>query len=402
MRQYFLFELQSFSRNKKNLAVIVLLVIATLYYTLFVAPNYQPNERINERDIQMEHDSMVYWIENREGEGISSGAAFALAYFPTLIEIDAHRLEALEQEDYKAYTNWTSKWYAYEDNWTFGSSHFLSYNPVYYGVNQDYPHEEGSYWYRETAQRYNQYIQSGIEITPNILEERTALQTIYRLLNSSVIAIILIAVVVIYANDIVTKDRKHLSITKSFPLSFSGKLWAKTFVVLTTAAATFLGLFLLVLFIVGMQSGFGSFEIPITVFKRVISEGRGAFETISLGMFFVQALILLSLIVYLFTRMMILFSLLIRNEFFNLLAGIALIFTERLYYMRGIGFFSNVDLLPPTFFPIGQVLSGYQNHLYNSTDITFQNGAISLVVTILLIELILFIATRFKKVRNFI
>lgn len=402
MRQYFLFELQSFSRNKKNLAVIILLVIAALYYSLIVVPDYQPNERINESDIQAEHDSMVYWMENREGEGISSGAQFALAYFPTLIEIDAHRLEALEQEDYTAYTDWTSQWYEYEDAWTFGSPHFLSYNPVYYGTNQGYPHEEGSYWYRETAQRYHQYVKSSIEITPDILEERTSLQNIYRLLNNPLIPMILIAVVVIYTNDIVTKDRKHLSITKSFPLSFSGKLWTKTFVVLTTSAVTFLGLFLLVFFIAGMQFGFGSFEIPITVFKRVISEGRGTFETIRLGTFFIQALILLSLMVYLFTRAIILFSLLVRNEFFNLLAGIALIFTERLYYIRGIGFFSNVDLLPPTFFPIGQVLSGYQNHLYNSTDITFQNGVISLIVTILLIELILFIATWFKKVRNFI
>lgn len=402
MRQYFLFELQSFSRNKKNLAVIILLVIAALYYTLMVVPDYQPNERINEREIQKDHDSMVYWMENREGEGISSGAQFALAYFPTLIEIDAQRLEALEQEDYKAYTDWTSQWYEYEDAWTFGSPHFLSYNPVYYGTNQDYPHEEGSYWYRETAQRYNQYVKSGIDITPNILEERTALQNSYRLLNNPVIAIILIAVVVIYANDIVTKDRKHLSITKSFPLSFSDKLWTKTFVVLATSAATFLGLFLLIFLVVGMQYGFGTFEIPITVFKRVISEGRGTFETISLGTFFIQSLILFSLIVYLFTRMTILFSLLVRNEFFNLLAGMSLIFTERLYYMRGIGFFLNVDLLPPTFFPVGQVLSGYQNHLYNSTEITFQNGTISLIVTILIIELMLFIAVRFNKIRNFI
>lgn len=402
MRQYFLFEWQSFIRNKKNLAVIILLIIATLYYALLVVPNYEPNERINERDIQAEHDSMVHWMENRQGEGISSGAAFALAYFPTLIEIDAERLAALEQEDYEAYAEWTSQWYAYEDLYTFGSPNFLSYNPVYYGVEQEYPHAEGSYWYRETAHRYHHYVESEIEVTPNVLEERTALQTIYRLLNLPLVPIIFIAVVVIFANDILLKDRKHLTITKSFPLSFSGKIWTKTFVVLTAIAMTFLVLFLLTLVIVGVQYGFGSFEIPVTVFKRAITEGRGTFETISLGLFFVQALILLSLIGYLFTRMMIWFSLLVRNEFFNLLAGIALIFTEKLYYVRGIGFFSNVDLLPPTYFPVGQVLSGYQNHLYNSTEITFPNGAVSLLVTIVLIELLLFITTRFKKVRNFI
>lgn len=402
MTPYFLFELQSFVRNKKNLAVIIILVIAALYYSFFVVPNYQPNERINERTIQVEYDSMVNWMENRQGEGISSGASFALAYFPPLMEIDARRLQSLDENDYAAYAKATSEWYEYEDAWTFGNDLFLSYNPVYYGIDKEYPHQEGSYWYRETANRYNQYVAAEIEITPNILEERTALQTIYRLLNHPFIPVIFIATVVFFSNDIILKDRKHLTIVKSFPISFQGKLWTKTFVVLTTTAITFLGIGLLILLSVSIQNGFGSFEIPITVFKRAISEGRGTFETINLGIFFMQAVVLLSIIVYLFTRIIILFSLLVRNEFFNLLLGIALIFSERLYYMRGIGFFSNVDLLPPTYFPIGQVLSGYQNHLYNSSEITFQNGLISLIIMILIVELVILIAGRFKKIQNFI
>ncbi|PRY75911.1 hypothetical protein [Alkalibacterium olivapovliticus] len=402
MIQYFRFELKAFSRNKKNLAVIILLLLASLYYSIILVPDYQPNESVDESDIRSEHDSMVYWIDNMQGDGISSGAQFALAYYPELINIDSQRLQALEEEDYQNYTDWTAEWYTYQDTYTFGYPEFLSYNHVYYGPDQDYPLQEGSYWYRETARRYEEYVNEGIDLTVDVLEERTALQTVYRLLNSTIVPILLITVIVFYANDIVVKDRKHLTITKSFPLSFSGKLWTKTMVVLTTTGVTILVFFLIILLAVGFRHGVGSFSIPITVYDGLVLQNRGTFNSISLGLFYIQAFSLLLLISYLFTRIIILLSLLVRNEFFNLFAGIALIFTERLYYIRGIGSFSDVDLLPSTFFPVGQVLSGYQNHLYNSPAITFENGVLSLMAAILLVEMILFIATRFKRIRTYI
>lgn len=402
MRQYFIFEWKAFIRNKKNIAVVVILLLATLYYALFLIPDYQPNEEINERDIRTEHDSMVHWIDNMQGDGMSSGASFALAYFPERIELDAARLEALENNDYESYAEWTSRWYIYEDSWIYGSPDSLSYNHVYYGVDQDYPRQEGRYWYLETANRYEKYVEEKIEIVPDVLEERTALQTGYRLLNNSWVPLVLIAIVVFYSNDVIIKDRHHLTIVKSFPLSLSGKLWTKTFIVMTAALGTILVLGLLSLIIVGFQHGVGSFSIPVSVYDGYVLEGGGSFETISIGVFYVQAFVLISLIFYLFTRGIVVLSLVVRNEFFNLLIGLALIFSERLYYMRGIGFFSNVDLLPPTFFPVGQVLSGYQNHLYNSPAITFQNGVYSLLGSIIVVEIVLFIATRFKKIQTFI
>lgn len=402
MRSYYLFELKAFCHNKKNSAVIILLLLAALYYSLVLVPSYQPNEDINERDIRAEHDAMDYWMENREGEGISSGAQFALAYFPDLIEIDSNRIEALEEDDYEAYATWTAEWYNYQDFWIYSSPQFLSYNHIYYGEGQDYPIEEGSFWYRETAKRYEQYTESDSTLSPSILEERTALQTGYRLLNIKLVPFLLIAAVVFYANDIVTKDRRHLTIIKSFPLSLSQKLWTKTLVVLSMSSLTLFGLFIIIMLLAGLQHGFGSFSIPVPVYDGLVLEARGSFDVISLGQFYFQAAVMILLIIFLFTRLIILLSLLIRNEFFNLFAGLSLIFAERMYYMRGIGYFSNVDLLPSTFFPIGQVLSGYQNHLYNSPAITFQNGVLSLLSAIILIELLIFIASRFKAIQRFI
>lgn len=402
MRQYYLFELKAFFYSKKNLAIIILLILSALYYSLLVAPQYQPNEAVDEEAIRAEHDAMVYWIDNQRGEGISSGASFALAYYPELIDIDANRLNALASKDYEEYAEWTADWYLYQDDYTYNYAEFLSYNHVYYGSVQDYPAQEGSYWYRETANRYQAYIEEDITITESVLEERTALQTLYRMLNNPVVPALLIGAIIFFSNDSVVKDRKHLTIVRSFPLTLAGKLWTKTFVLLTAISIVFVSLTAIILLLVGIQQGLGSFSVPVTVFDGRVLESGGAFNHMSLGMFFLQAGVLLLLIGYLFIRGIMLFSLIVRNEFFNILAGLALLFTERLYYIRGVGFFSNVDVLPPTFFPIGQVLSGYQNHLYNSPAITFRNGVYSIVLAAIIVELLLFLTTRFKPVREFI
>lgn len=238
-------------------------------------------------------------------------------------------------------------------------------------------------------------------VTPAILEERTALQTGIRAWNSSIVPIALIGLVVIFSIDIVTKDRNHLSLVRSFPLSFEQKLWVKTAVVITTFSIVSLSIFLIGLSIVAIKEGFGSFAIPVTVFNCPILLEEN-FYTISIGLFYLQVIALILAIAYLFTRFIILCSLLLKNEYFNLLVGIAVIFTERLYYIRGIGYFSNVDLFPSTFFRVGEVLSGYQNHLYNSSAISFEIGIVSLVVAIVVVEILLFLVSRFKRIRAII
>ncbi|WP_225744037.1 hypothetical protein [Marinilactibacillus sp. Marseille-P9653] len=349
MRAFYFFELNSIIRNKKNLAAIILLLITTLYYVFVIEPNYQPDERVDAVNVQQDYDEMSHWLENYRGEGTSSGAAFALSYFPPLVELNETRLDALEQKDFAAYTRATAEWYRYEDQWIFSSPEFLSYNTAYYGIGQQYPLQEGRYWYLSTATRYSAYVDKGTRITPAVLEERTALQTGIRAWNSSIVPIALISLVVIFSIDIVTKDRNHLSLVSSFPLSFEQKLWVKTAVVITTFSIVSFSIFLLGLSIVALKEGFGSFSIPVIVFNGPILLEEN-FYTISICLFYLQAIALILVIAYLFTRFIILCSLLLKNEYFNLLVGLAVIFTERLYYIRGIGYFSNVDLFPSTFF----------------------------------------------------
>lgn len=401
MSAYYVFELNAMIRNKKNLAAVILFLLATLYFVLVIDPSYRPDESINEVEIQQEYDEMSHWLENYQGEGVSSGAAFALSYFPSLVEINETRLDAINQQDFKAYSTASAEWYRYKDQWIYSSPEFLSYNKAYYGIEQDYPLQEGRYWYLNTATRYAAYVDRNLEISPAVLEERTALQTGARVWNSSIFPMALIGLVVVFSIDIVTKDRAHLTVVRSFPLSFAQKLWVKTAVVLTAFSVVSVSIFAIGLILVSFRENFGSLSIPMTVFNGpTLMEEH--FHTISVGLFYLQSIGLMLVIAYLFIRFIILCSLLIKNEYFNLLIGLTVIFTERLYYIRGIGYFSTVDLLPSTYFRVGEVLSGYQNHLYNSSAISFEIGMFSLIGTILIVEVFIILVSRFKSIRAII
>ena len=120
-----------------------------------------------------------------------------------------------------------------------------------------------------------------------------------------------------------------------------------------------------------------------------------------MGSYLLKSLTLYVFAAFLLIRFLMLLSVLVGNEFFNLIAGLAVVFAEGIYYKRGIGFFTNLDRLPTTFFKIGDVLIGYQNHLYNSYEITFRNGVVAIGLSILAVEVLLFLLTRFQRFKSY-
>ena len=399
-RTYFVFELKSFFANKKNLAAIILLFLGTLYYSLIVNPKEVPNESVDETSIQNELTKGEFFEEHvgEITEGTHSSTLFALSYFIPLTELNWERVQALDSNDLKTYTEKTIDWYLYQDAYA-SVSDYVRYSSHYYGKDQHYPKEEGSFFYRYTASRYQGYLDRHLPITRELLDERTGLQTLQRVMQT-VFPLLILALVVIFSNDILVKDRKHLTLVKSYPLSFTTRLWIKTGVVL---AALFLTVGLSIgmgLLLVSAKNGIGSFNIPVPFYDGKIYDGA-EFHLFSMGSYLLKSLTLYVFAAFLLIRFLMLLSVLVGNEFFNLIAGLAVVFAEGIYYKRGIGFFTNLDRLPTTFFKIGDVLIGYQNHLYNSYEITFRNGVLAIGLSILAVEVLLFLLTRFQRFKSY-
>lgn len=391
MRAYFLTEWKIFVHNLKNRAVLFLFLAGTVIYALVVVPQQVPIEGVDVELIQDELSEGQHFLENVSDDAQhSSTAQIYMELYPRLNEINQNRLNALEEEDYNTYIEETIQW--------MGVSPFAREPRLeYFTYDQLFPEQEAAYFNNYTMGRYSAYLQGDNMLTLNVLEEKTALQSLQLALNG-VVPFVLITMVVLYSNDILTVNKTHKTIVQSLPISFGKQLWTKTFVVLCGVCLTLGISFLLWIILLGIRYGIGDWTLPVPVYGYSI---HGSIQImIPIFQFLLQALVFFFLIALIFIRGIILLSLVLKNELVNLVVGVAAIFAENMYYMRGIGYFSHVSLFPPTFFKIGAALSGYQNHLYTTDIITFGTGVLSLSFLWFLIELLLFGLTRFKSFRR--
>lgn len=390
MLAQFAFEWALFTRNLKNRILFIVFLVLAVYFGLMVAPDFQPlypfadEEVINERI-----EEQQYLIDTYQEE-----RPLTVTSAQSIIGWSRQQLEALEEENWEEYFE-TTRMVNSEIRYV---RYYDSVDPRFFSVNEEYPELEEMYWQGYTYARYGGYASEAFDgVTPEIVEERTVLQTIQRLMQDY-LPFLLLILLVLYSVDIVTKNKGHRTVFNSTPLHFGKVLMVKTIVVLLgfllTLAAGLLALFITI----GPRYGIGSFSIPVPTFS--FSLYGGSFETVPIGNWLLQAFILILISSLVLIRGIIGLSLLFKQEFLNLLVGVSVLFTEPLYFSRGIGHFSDIGLLPPTFFSVGSVLTGYHNFLYNSQDIHFMNGVLSLGATWLVIEIILFALTRFKRFRH--
>lgn len=390
MLAQFKFEWALFTRNIKNRILFIVFLVLALYFGLMVAPDFQPlypfadEEVINERI-----EEQQYVIDTYQDE-----RPLTVNSAHNIIGISLQQLEALNQEDWGEYFEQTRFVNSEIRRARYGGS----VDPRFFDVNEQYPELEESFWLGYTNTRYGGYASEAFDgVTPEIVEERTVLQTIQRLMQDY-LPFLLLILLVLYAVDILTKNKGHRTLFNSPPLYFGKVLWVKTVVVLIGFILTLAAGFLAMLVTIGPRYGLGSLSIPIPTYSFDLY--GGTFETLPIGQWLLQAFILILISSLVLVRGIIWISVLFKQEFLNLLLGVSVLFTESLYYSRGVGYFRDIGLLPPTFFSVGSVLTGYHNFLYNSQDIHFMNGVLSLGATWLGIEVLLFTVTRFNRFRK--
>ncbi|MEC1179567.1 ABC transporter permease [Metasolibacillus meyeri] len=404
MWAYFKFELVQFFKNKKNIAIYVLLLFATLFYTIKIAPTYDPIEQVDVDEIEARYLTRQVFIDQMAGRNLRfahPAVTEALRMFHEINPLDAERLEALETNDLQKYAAATSMWYYVTNAYTYYSGN-LFYNPRYYTYGSQYADEDASYAYVEAGERYEKFAEADYSLSINLFEQRTAWQTVERLMKS-ILPIVLIACALLLAVDIVTKDRLHPTLLRGFPIADWKKLLIKGFVAFIGSLVLFVPL-AIGFFIVGMQFGFGNLNIPVPqyIVDYKVQQQQGIFTVISLGNFLGQCIQLLLLWFMAIITVVLLLSVLLRNEVINLGTGLVIIFAEYFYFNRGIGFLWDIENYPTSYMQIGQVVSKIRNFYYNSDDMSAQLGmkllAIYIVIT-LIITLCISLNKRFKLVK---
>lgn len=400
---YLKFEFKQFFTNKKNLAIYFLIAFAAIFYAIKIAPAYDPIEKVDREEIEARYLTRQEFIDGMEGRDLRDVhpvTVEAFYMFSDVNPLDKKRLETLDAGDLKNYAQVTSDWYFMTNYMTYYNEH-ISYNARYYVKDREMANANGFYNSLEQYVRYGAYAEADYELSINQFEQRTALQTVERLLIGP-LPVILIICTLLLAIDIVTKDRLHPSILKGFPIADWKRLLVKMFVAFIGSIALFIPLFIGFI-IIGMQAGFGHFQLPSPVFTTTVQwQQNGSFDMMTLGTFFAQSLALLLLWFIVVIGVVLLCSVLFRQEMANLAVGLLLIFGEKFYLSRGVGYFWDIENYPTSYIQIGKIVSKYQNFYLASDPLNYLLGIQLLGIVagiVLILTLVISLNKRFKLIK---
>lgn len=253
--------------------------------------------------------------------------------------------------------------------------------------------------------RLNSYLEEVPEITFHLIQEKTAWQQIH-LFFLRVGPLVILMLTVFMVSEVVTGDRDVRTQKAGIPYS-----WRKYLVVKSAASFCFVGLFFIVIFcwfllVDGLFFGFGSvsLKVPEYTYLSDYATNDSVFGLMSIGDFLVQVVPFAVLFIFLMIRLTVLFSLLFKNEVVVLALGIFAVVFEKIYYSRHMRdiFGVNLSFFPQTYIDFGKVVSGEKNFLLNTPSITVEKGLLVVGATILVVEGLLWIATKYIPRQRFV
>ena len=403
MWSYLKIELSKFFTNKKNIAVYVLLTSFAIFYALRVAPAYDPIEKVDINQIEANYLTREEFllIRSAKDNSLSHPAIlFAMEIFPQWNEYELKRMEALQANDLKEYARVTSQWYLYTDSLTYGYGYYY-YNPRYYNYGNIYAHEEGHKAYLSTSARYAKYAEMDSDITLEVLEEYTAIQTVYRLMEDFLPYVFFIGALLLSV-DIVLQDRKYPTLLRGYPIADWKKLLMKGLTAFIGSIALIVPI-LIGYILIGIQFGFGSLKLPVPVYEPTGEFGAFAgYKTIPMYSYFAQTGALILGFFALIIALVLFLSVVFRTEILNLIAGLGFIASEAIYYDRGNGYVYPVENYIPTYFQVSHIITNSKNPFYDTTKIAYSKGLMLIggcMLILLVITLLISLSKRYKFIR---
>lgn len=403
MWSYFKVECKQFFTDKKNLSIYILLAFVAIFYAFKIAPAYDPIEKADYDEIEARYLSRQEFLDIVDVDDLHNShpsVGYAYSIYSEVNPLDKTRLDALDKGDLQKYAEVTSDWYFYTNAFTYRNES-ISYNSRYFTENNRFANDDAFFAYLDQYVRYDAYANANYELSMEAFEQRTALQTFERLLKDY-LPIILIVCALLLSIDIVTKDRRHPTVLKGFPISDWKRLLVKMLVSLTGSIALFVPLFIGFI-IIGVQFGFGHFQLPSPVYAQHLNWMQdGKFEMMTLGAFLGQSIVLILVWFIVVINAVLLCSVLFRQEMVNFAVVLLLLFGEKFYASRGVGYFWDIHNYPTSYIEVGKIVSKYQNFYYMSEQLDFRLGLLLLVglaVGLLILTLIVTVNKRFRLVK---
>ena len=373
-------------RNKKNRLVMLLCLGAVMIHSLIILPNRPGHDEVDMDRLEQQMHSNRQTFEDQLDKGLTVPTFFTgtSAYEVARNEYVNQRelLTALNNGDVRRYLE-------------------IPYRPM---VEQSFGEQEGSFsvmgYGKESAFSFAKkdiYLNDTEPLTFHVVHERTSMQQLHLFL-TGLGPYVLILLLLFMISDVITKDRALRTQKAGVPINWFKYLFIQSvtalgFVVLFFAALS--GIFFLVN---GLQYGFGSVDLPV----GAVGEATTAYMapptiTMEVGTFLLQTLPYLIVLLYGFTRLNSLFSLLFRHDIVTFIASVFALLFPFLYYSAGttdlLGF--DLSFYPQTYYHFGDVVTGL-------AGMPYERGLIVLGVTVVILELLNILAATFIKRQQYV
>ena len=386
------------SKSKKNILFILFLTALLFSYCFLTLPNKQTPESFDSQKMSRELEELSVEQRDREAKGRTGIILFTgmpvYAMNEYYYKLHNKMVTAFENQDFMRFLHLRT--HALEGN--MGS--FPEDQELF--TQSPFPGKDRTHLYYQTLLRYQVYMNEDLPISYAMIEQKTALQTLQNILLSSAPYLIIFSAIY-FSSDVLVRDRQNRTILQGLPLSWYRVLNIKTLVAFLYTHIVLSMLIIVGIIIVSLQNGFGSFNIPVPVMIAQKNFTLNEYDLISIAQFLVKAMSFIPILVYLFIRLSLVFSLLLKNEWLVLMVSTIVLFSERLYYSRTLRelFGIEISYFPQTYFDFGKIVSGDKSFLVNLETITYTTGIIVLITTIVIVELLLILVSHIVSKRRF-
>lgn len=387
-------------RNTKNRLAIALVFLAVIFYSFFMLPQQKSFDTIDYDKLEIDLFAHKGIMEDSIEKGNFRVNSFTgqSAYSQAKYNYDNQHalISAINNGDADRYISIISRYtpqFHVEDRMDS------------YMENSLYPGKDMTYDSMNFNNRITSYTDNDIPLTFSIIQEKTSWQQL-QIFFLEWGPLLLVALTLFIASDVFTESIKKRTQRIGVPLGWGQYLFIQSLAILSFVGLFFLagGLFFFTLN--GLLNGFGDLNWSVSQFNYSDSyvTDTTVYGLMQLKDFFIQTLPFMAILLYLFVRLSTLFSLLFRQEVVVFLAGIFTFLFERLYFSRTTRDLLGIDIsyFPQTYFDFGKVINGHQNFLINTGTITVEKGLISLLVTIVAVEVILAFVIRLRSRQKFI
>ncbi|MFD2630364.1 hypothetical protein [Oceanobacillus kapialis] len=398
-RAFWRHELSMLIRSKKNIIFIFFLTVFVLSYCFIILPNSKSTETFDGDQLSKELQETSATQRDREENGHTGFGHFTGVAYYAMQEnyalLHSKMITAFDDEDFRRYVHLRT--YFLEQN----PSSFLAEHPDMF-ADSPIPGKDRYHLYNQTLLRYQGYLNQDDPITNEMIEEKTAVQAIQEVFLSFATYFI-VFVGIYFSSDVLVRNRQNKTLLQGLPLAWYRVLNIKTMTTFIYTLGIIFALFLLATLIISIQNGFGSLNHPLAVMIKQGDLTLSNYKVITIGKFILLAVSFIPILVYLFIRFNILISLIVKNQWLVLFISSIALISEQLYFSRTLRDLNGTEIsyFPQTYFDFGKIVTGEKNFLVNLESITYGKGMLVLLLTIVVIECILFLVSRIVSKRRF-